>query len=427
MYQEGLHADLFHNRVGVGDFLRHQTAERGRRGASSRSQAQTQAGVQRRLRALGTEFDVLAVEQSHCVGAADDALFSHRGCIQEQVLDLCAIGEHVVALADAPLIGLIGDEQHFEAVAVVEVVFVVAAEFPGIFLARNLFTLNSGEFGIHTQIGRPAGHISRLVTQGVKAIHTDTAVGADVIADVAGDGIGDFITGTLFADLVIEGPVPQTTGFPADVRVVTRLCFQADQVVQGTGLAAVGHRAIGLDFVIRKTGKLALIGNGGGVQCLEQNDVDYLTAATHIQSAGGAADDLDVVHLRGTDARQGIAGLIAFACHALAIDENLVSATCSKPATTATTAKATAAGSAGASATATAGIHTRNAAQHVLCGGGSPLGEVGSGIANSGVIGSSVLSQRGNGKAGSGDHDGCGQQRFAEGEFHSLISPCRKK
>src|SRR5690606_13192682 len=98
--------------------------------------------------------------------------------------------------------------------------------------------------------------------------------------------------------------------------------------------------ASGLHLVIQVTVSVDLVGNTGVVQGLQQHDVDHLAAAADVQLSGSAPDNLDIVDLGCTDPRQSGTGLIILARHALAVDQDLLTAAASESASAAAASRA---------------------------------------------------------------------------------------
>ena len=125
----------------------------------------------------------------------------------------------------------------------------------------------------------------------------------------------------------------------------------------------------------------------------QQHDVDDLRSATHVQIAGRATNNFNVLHLAGRDAGQLSITFIFLAGDTAAVDQYLVT----------TGAQTTTIGATGAAWTATAApagtliaaahrqIDARDAGEHVIDGKGFVLGKEFGGIGNGGITGCRLL------------------------------------
>src|SRR5690606_31743455 len=156
-----------------------------------------------------------------------------------------------------------------------------------------------------------------------------------VITHVGGIGVAGLLTDTILPHLVIQGPVAEPAGLLADVVIIAGFGLRAEHKAEVTEPPTVGDGAAWLHLVVQIAVRVDLIGDAGVVHGLQQHHVDHLAAAADVQFAGGATNNFDVVHLCSTDPRQGAAGLIILACHAFAIDQDLLATAASQPATAA--------------------------------------------------------------------------------------------
>ncbi len=140
---------------------------------------------------------------------------------------------------------------------------------------------------------------------------------------------------------------------------------------------------------------------GGTGELLKQDYVDNLATAAHIQLAGGATNNLDIVNLVGSYSAQLAAGTVVLAGCALAVNQYLVAATAAaeSPAT-ATTApakttvrtsstkasrRASETAAAKSSATTTA-VEPGNSIHHVLGRHRRPFLKIGGRVSDCGFI-----------------------------------------
>src|SRR5690606_33027327 len=295
------------------------------------------------------------------------------------------------------------------------VVFVVAADLPAAALAGNILPLRGGAGRIDPQVGGQAGDLGRIVVLGAECVDPHAAGAADVIAHVGGARVAGLLTDTILPHLVVQGPVAEPAAFLADVVVVAGFGLCAEHKAEVSESATVGDGATGLHLVVQIAVRIDLIGDAGVVHRLQQHHVDHLAAATDVQLAGSATNNFDVVHLCSTDPRQGAAGLIILACHALAIDQDLLATAAPQPATAARALRHV--------HVAGGRAYSGDAVEHVLRGHRRPFAEIVSWVADGGIT-TNYLGMGRRGECNEAGCDGCRQHGQTKRADHYCYYPC---
>ena len=374
VHHEVLVAHLFHQGIGIG--AGHQAAE-GWRGDAGTLHAQLQLRIQNGLGALDAELQGVGVVQVEGVRGADDALLVHR--LVGQVQELGGHATHdVIGIAGAFGLVLVDDEQGLEAAAAGEGVFVVAAYLPGLVGRRNAVVFRVHQVRGHCLVDNVALGGGGRIGLGQLHVEVDAVVQRQVVADVGRDHLGGLVAVFQALDDVIRAAVRQDAGLVAVAEFIARLGRGAEQVTQGAALAGPGDGAARVQRAVEVMVDVHFRRNAGTGFRFQKNDVDDLRAAAHVQIAGSAADDLDVLHLIGRNAGQLGIAFVFLAGDAAAVDQNLISAS----AQTATIGATGTAGAAIVAATAHCQVDARDAVQHVIHGIGFVLGEEVGGIAH---------------------------------------------
>ncbi len=192
---------------------------------------------------------------------------------------------------------MVSNREKFEALPVLQCQFIIASNFPVIALTRNLFSFAEERIWDNSQIRRVAFDIGRIVSVGIERVDSEAAVVRDLVAEIHAELILHLVACACFEDQVVHRKVTEYAVLIADRYVVAWLASGSKKIIEPAALTAQRQGASGAEVLILIAIDTRLVGDAVGRDGLGENDVHDLAAASHIEVARGAADDLELANL----------------------------------------------------------------------------------------------------------------------------------